>query len=97
MYGMESDKDILFNEDFTSNRVVRYCKARGITISELEFEIDEKIKKINEVALLLRDMPTFIEMANETNRRISKKISDLNGIMYGTPTMQHGTDSARKR
>lgn len=82
VYGMESDKDILFNEDFTSNRVVRYCNARGITISELEFEINEKIKKINEVALLLRDVPTFIEMANETNRRISKKISDLNGIMY---------------
>ena len=82
VYDKENDKEIIFDEEFTSKQIVRYCIERKITIYELEFEINEKIKKINETALLLKDVPTFIEMANEINGRISKKVTDLNGILY---------------
>ena len=71
-----------FVEEEVPMKIVEYCVKRKISISELENELDTKIKKINDVAVLLKDVPNYCDMVVNVHNKMSNKIRKLEDLLY---------------
>jgi DNA-binding XRE family transcriptional regulator len=82
VYGNGKEETIFFVEEEVPMKIVEYCVKRKISISELETELDNKIKKINDVAVLLKDVPSYCNMVVDVNNKMSNKIRKLEDLLY---------------